>query len=782
MYSYLKSTYFPNGIVPGQLSSLIIESITIPTFTSLNVHDDTVDIMFDSAIPDITTELNAIIASYTPLYYNYTTPYIVDNVLTNTINNVEYKYFGNLRFEIIISKNSQSHYNSLYEAIAANNTPNNIFIIYPGIYIEQNPIILPPGTTITSIGSTANTVIVAQDPNQDLLVLNTQCKLFGLTLNGAYGLGSRGIYFDGSLGGGLGGFTVIGECFIFDCNIGLECDGKNIAMADTIYCDKFIVAARQCNTAKGVYCHSGGQFITTTCYLNGNLSYTIAQAYVCIGNGSKISLCTASVWFCGTGVYIDNLGNVEITLLNMQYNNIGLLIGDTGTTSRVSASSIIFNNSATYDLSIEAIRANVEIYSSFLDDAKINNPNNVNITIRYNANKFGTYYQTILGDMQIGSHLLPSKLGVGEGLYINNGIVILSNDNLEVGTWTDNTTNALNGIGINFNLVNNVNAGNCMYIGSNKKIYGLKISVVTATSSTTLLDDVIWEFWNGTNWIEFKVFQSLPTTPTHAYLNSFISQEATYHIRFGLTSNAPFINKTLNGYSKHWIRYRLVNNISSIPICNQVKIHTNSCIINTDGSIQFMGQAREVKDFKINTYASNSSPGSQELFFASNLSIALTNNVFTYNNTIRLGCIFKMPIEIDISFPLLLNIGFIVDNVNAGNISWTLRYIWAKSNTNIYLNALDADNNPNPDIKTITKVTTINANTNFEDLRETIIVDVSRIPSCMSVTDKYFFYGTLERASGTDVNDTYPGNVILSYLDGNYVIWANGGHIEGFNY
>ena len=101
MYSYVKSlsTDFPNGIQIDQLTSAITTAITTPNFLSLNIDGDVVDIIFDSATPDVTTQLNAVITAYTPIFYNYASPYIVDNILTNTINGTGYKYFGNQNFE-----------------------------------------------------------------------------------------------------------------------------------------------------------------------------------------------------------------------------------------------------------------------------------------------------------------------------------------------------------------------------------------------------------------------------------------------------------------------------------------------------------------------------------------------------------------------------------------------------------------------------------------------------------------------------------------------------------
>ena len=492
-YVYSLSTDFPNGLNPAQLMEEIKLVILTPDINAIDVDSDVVTIIFTTTIPDVNV-LNTIITNY--VYRNYSIPYIVNDVLKDTIDNKEYSYFGDHEDKIIISKTTQGHYTSIKAAILANNVPNKVFVIYPGTYVEDNPIVLPESTTLISIGSVNNTIIFAQNPTLDLITLNKTCKISGMTLYGAYGTGAHGIYFDASLSGGLGKFSVIGECFIVDCNIAIECNGNGgVGMLDTLYCDKLVIQAQTVALTKGVYCYAGAQFIATTFYVVGIPGYyPVDKAVDCQDDGSKISLITASVWYCSKALYLDNLAEAQISVLNVVGNDYGLIIGPNGISTNIRAGNLSFKNSLIYDIDVQSTNADVEIYSGFLDDSKINNPNNVNITIKYNAEKYGHYYQSTLGDSQIGSPIQPSKLAIGEGLYMNNGICIYSNDNLEIGTWLDHTNDALSATGTGFALFQNVNANNCLYFGSQYDLFGFKINILTATISITPLDDLVWEF------------------------------------------------------------------------------------------------------------------------------------------------------------------------------------------------------------------------------------------------------------------------------------------------
>ena len=86
------STDFLNGLIPSQLITEIELLIFIDVLT-INTNGDIVEIIFASDIPDETI-LNTVISNHVPINYNYTMPYVVNNVLTNNINGTEFKASG----------------------------------------------------------------------------------------------------------------------------------------------------------------------------------------------------------------------------------------------------------------------------------------------------------------------------------------------------------------------------------------------------------------------------------------------------------------------------------------------------------------------------------------------------------------------------------------------------------------------------------------------------------------------------------------------------------------
>ena len=429
VYTYYKSTNFPNDLYPTQLLSEIAAVIATHV-NSINIIIDNVDIEFASAIPDVTI-LDGVVAAHVPSIVTYQTLYPDNYILYKNNLGTSYTYFGTQASEIHISKDTKASYRTLGDAIAANNSPNNVFIIHPGTYIENNPIVIPIGSSVRSLGTSQNTTLIALNPSSDLLILGINCRVFGLTLFGSYGSGARGIYMDGSASGGYGRLCILGEVIVSNCDIGVESNGNNgSGVIDTLYADKLIIQANSKSLTYGVYCHSGGQFIATTSYVLGTPGYfSVGKSYYCVGANSKISLITGASWFCTTGLELDDSGTAEISLLSVNYSVTGIKFGTTGT-SRGNINSLSIRNSALYDLDIQASSINLSIYTSFLDDSKFNNPNNVEFNIKYNSEKYGTYYQTILGSTQIGSVFKPSEIAMGEGLHNIHSIIIFTNDNI----------------------------------------------------------------------------------------------------------------------------------------------------------------------------------------------------------------------------------------------------------------------------------------------------------------------------------------------------------------
>ena len=136
---------------------------------------------------------------------------------------------------------------------------------------------------------------------------------------------------------------------------------------------------------------------------------------------------------------------------------------------------------------------------------------------------------------------------------------------------------------------------------------------------------------------------------------------------------------------------------------------------------------------------------------------------------------YKVPVELDISFPLKFNLLFTCNDASAGNIEWVYKYTYTNGPPSVIFENLTEPQNTT----TGTKITNIPAGSNNKNISDSFNVNCSHIIPNTSSLDGYYIYGTLERV-GISSNDNYPGNIILIAIDYNYVCWVNGGRLSNF--
>jgi len=807
-YTFSTSSGFATDVNLGVIRGLIMAQITRRGLVSVTAVGDSIDIVFDG---DLNSGelllLGGIIsgldnAASPQLSLGYIDP--ATNTLIHMINGQPQKFLGSQVNEIIISKTSQKHFPTVKAAILANNTPNNIFVVYPGTYVEDNPITLPAGTFLKGAGTAQNCIIVAANPNYDIIKLGAGAGTYNLSFFNAYGVDpstgqkARGIYLDGSQTPDQSNFSAVLQCFFVDCNIGLESDGKNlstVANIDTLFCDKIVCKARMRNCESAVVVRNGGQMICTSLQVMGtmaipniSLQYTFNRAIYFSDPFTKLTLITSSIWISNIGLYANNGGALQVMLLMMTNCNTGIQVGPnvpldpTDNTNMRLMNTAIFGsnlnvlNSENYDMVVESTSSNINFDSDMLDDTKFLNPNNVVLNIKYNSIVFNEYIQTISGNVRFGSLLSPTKATFGQGEYLSTGSIVLSNTDFETGTWINNTLIATNIEG-EFEIFPGTGVGNCCYIGGPQFIPGIKIMITTPVVSQTILEDYIWEYWNGNNWIWFNIMQTDSSPAHYTYRNSCMNKADTFDVRFGLTSATPFALKTLFSFSRYWIRIRIINAIASKPLAQYVRIHVNTKAINNDGFTELFGDARVLKTVATGletSYPSNSVLGTQELFLAQKLSFSRTNGLFVRGNTCRLGYRTILPFDIDISFPLKLEFVFVGDNSMAGNVSWCLRYSYTLPGSKIYHNVIDAPEEL-PSTNIITMISIVSQQDT--DNRMIFKIPVSCIDSNPKNNMANVLWISLERNSSTsNTVDTYLGNVAMVFNKASYISWCTSGN------
>lgn len=698
-------------------------------------------------------------------------------VSVSSISDIKKKYN-----KIIVSANGISDYLNITSALAANNGEHNtVFEIYPGTYIENNPLVMPPGCVVISIGTPGNVIIIGTNPDKDMFIMSPWAKIYGLLLVGNAYPGVRGVYFDGSYGGGS--FAEVEDCIIQNYDIGIE----TVNGPDTMLIRVCLISASTNNLDKALYTHNGSSVIANSLLISGahDGSAFFNYGVFCAGHTSKVSSTTTATYFCQNGIAVDDNAEVEITLITIGYCYHALTICPNNTNSKVRGNSFNIKESFISDINVQSQNADIIIYSGVINEAKVINPNFVTINANFQSIVNNTKYMTMTGDVKFGTPQQPTIVSVGEGRFNLVGLAVLSNTNFETGTWVNNSNSAIEKDNDYFQIFSDTAVGNCCYIGCNGPLYGVTTNIITATTANVLNTDVIWEYWDGTNWTKFNIMQSDSLPPYYCYiLNSFISEIDDYQIRFGLTSVTPFATKTLNGVTcSSWVRFRLLNSIASLPTSNYIKPHCSQTQINGDGFVEHFGNARPCArlawDYHMTTPFSMDN---QSLFITKSFSKRDTYNKFTTGVYSCINFCCYLPHDIDISFPIKLKLSFVVDSDTSGNIEFIVKTTHTIIGSNIYLDQMNAPESITNQIITVC-THNVPANNSNKEIRCVMSVDIDNTfvnPRPSDGVESLLWLSVARNSTPSNTSDTFPGSVIMTAFTGTYIKWCSGDHILSF--
>lgn len=747
-YTRSESADFPSGIIISQFIQECATDIPDNLINKIEQNEDVIDMYFDSEITDFTT-LNNTISNHVPkTIMSKPEFFILPN--TDTVVLSSNKYYDSAEqyiklkarhvLEVYITPNPVNKFDcaTLTEALSLYNNDFVIYTVYPGTYYETNPLTLPYGSTLVSGGSVGNTYLVATNPNADLLILNKWCTIKGITFVGAAGPGSRGIYFDGTNESGNYKMSLIKECAIYNCNIGIQ-----IENAGSHIISSMLNIMADIPVDKGAYLNNGGSMFSFELYVTGLTGTSnINTGILCTGSFSKLVATNSGVWYMTNGIVVDDNAEIDMTQI-LSYSNVDVFkVGDQGTSTIANVNGLKIIESSGYDIQILPTLCRAKFSACDMTCMKIYNPNNIKYSLNSNHYCDNKNSSIMYGDVRIGSYSQNSSTNIGEGKY-NYDIIVLSNDNNEVGTFVDLTSVARFGDDTSFNIFQTTAANNCCFVGfDNTEIGGIKIHMTTALADI-LYDDVVIEYWYNSTWNDatFMITYS-DTYPYLQYEENLLKEVEKYHVRFD--NNIQFSSKDINGNTKNWIRFRVVNTLSGIPQAEYIKVINNSIKINKNGYCMLFGKARKEKLKNLGIKTSN-----QTLYIDNKMTIpgcSLANNDTVYYNIVPQK-------DIDISCPLILYIEYIIDNATSGTANLDVYYCKRKIDDNIYINSGDATGTL---YTLVSNSITINTNDNDKKKTDSVNLSLDRIYS--NSGNDYSLIINIQR------NDTYIGNIVITNI------------------
>lgn len=719
---------------------------------------------------DSVHEIEAVASEYDPQFY---LDYENDNQIKRFYSSTLYRYLPMPGNVIQVSAGGTGDYSSIATAITTVATPGTVFLVAPGTYVESNPISITTGCSVIALAGPENTSVVPTNSNATIFNIGLMARLQGFRVLNASGANGKGVVFNGT--GTPGQLGALYECIIANCTKGVEVLN---GAPNALNINRVQIATSGTTVDCALHVHDQGQIIGSSVVVAGNPLKTITEGIRVEGAGSQATLVTTLVRYSDKAVILNDDGEYRMNHTLLENNDVNLCVESTGTECKLHAMGVIMRNSGTSEVDVQATDAELTFVSSVVDRKKINNPNKVRINSDFNTNDTvqEKIFRTMTGDIRVGTVEESSKLVCGHGKQYYESMVVYRNTNLEVGTFSDVTEEANSVTSSTFDLFAGTAAGNCCFIGANNMFTGLKVYVTTAITLSNSLTDIVSEYWNGSSWISFGTMCTESDAPFYSVGKQFVEVAESQHVRFGLTSSAPFALKTINGSEKYWIRFRVVNSLSGLPVLEQILLHTpGSTEIGSSGLIEHMGDSRTWAQlpWEVNVAKpANFSPGDQDVYVSSTLGVGRTENQMSSNVTDGTGMVFFVPEDMDCSFPVVLKLAYIGTSALVGDVRMVVRRAVTRAGDTVTTSA--SGSNSSETSQTLTWSFGLSESNQLK--YQEISLDVQDLlPRPQSGNSDLLWIG-LERDGG-NVADTYAGNLVIVQLTAWYVRWATGGHL-----
>lgn len=764
--TYTISVDFSNGVDPGLLHQEIDANGTITT-TLLAVEsiDDSCNIIFVSTISGAEkTALDALVAAHDPLPTNSTV--------------------------IVVAKDGNGDYTSIASALTdANTRAGNgircVVIVHPGIYIESNPMTVGTGVTIRGYGSWVQTTVVPTNANTHVMEIHTRGLIEGLAFYGAAGPSGVAIKYDGTGGSANNSLALVRECGVQYCTTGIlavngSSTNKNSLTIQTVGMksnpSQGITTGVQVNADAEVFLVNLRTFSNDTTPITNAVSVTGASAHC---------LVTDAIIDRGTnGIIINDSAAVEIRSTHIR-NTTGsaIKITGTGTKTEITTSKL---ESDLYDVDIQATSiTNLSLVGSYISINKINNPNDVYVSgVMYDDNVEDRGLH-VLGELKVGTASHPSEACIGGGDSYVQGMIILNNDDLAVGTWVDNTTDAKSSSGSTFTLFPDLLVDSCAYIGSDWTFYGFKVVMGGTTMASGEYDHVVLEYYDGSSWTAVNCMWTHADAPYSSHAkNHFQEASTTMQVRFDghMVWNSKL---SLNGESKYWVRFRITTAITNNPVIEKFAIHSSRMEINADGFVEYFGNGRPVKVFPWSMESIYgiptglfSLPNDADLYISDNIAIAGVKNEFPNGVTRAVAYTGFVPHDMDTSSGIRMKLAFMAPDTNTGNVRWRVRWGYSNGDTwKVYTSTASAPTAApiEFDAAMAVAVSGVAYKVSYVDMT----LDVSDLvsnPDTSEVTPTIGWM-VLSREGGHG-DDTYGSAVYIVNFQSTYIEWSNGAHIS----
>jgi hypothetical protein len=560
-------------------------------------------------------------------------------------------------FTVIVAKSggdTASIETGLALAAALSPSPTNpvAVIVYPGEYTE-NPLTVGNYTNVIAAGGLGSVIIKPTSPTAAIVTSGNNSELYGLVISGASGAGGVGIYTAAANG-------LIRSCLIRDCETGIRVTG---ASASPILQDLVLFRAPGTTLTTGIRVDTNARATFQSVTVSGTPISTVATALL-IDAAANVTVSSFVAEYAVQGAYIDATPLVVFSAFSA--GNCTVAIKLDGATTNLQANACGIRDCVS-DITI--LNPGVAgYYTGSAQIEKIDLDGATKFFVQIIQFTAGDEAVKIIAELHVGTPDRPGETCLGEGDSNVIGMYVFGNSNGEAGAWTDNTAAAKSVSGSTFSLFPGVTAGNCFYIGNSDRMFpGFKLEDITPAMDIGT-GAVIAEYWNGAAWVQLYVMETDADPPYTQRANAIFESLGNTQIRFGLLDS--WTAKTLNGVNAYWVRVRITSAITTSPVAERAKCHTNRTEINGDGFREYFGDAQPEQPIELSLMTDilgfNSS--NVNLNANANTYLVVENNDRDRAKKDGSGGQFRVPDGLNTALPITFRILFAPSTADVGNV------------------------------------------------------------------------------------------------------------------
>jgi len=482
------------------------------------------------------------------------------------------------------------------------------------------------------------------------------------------------------------------------------------------------------------------------------------------------------------GLYADDGGQIFVHSFTNDNVTNGVRVGTTvGIGSSIEGTAVSCRGIHTWDILQEA-SGEIRLTGCLFESEHLSIVDWNVMDVDYNSNDDGDEGFNIIGELHVGQPEMGSESCIGEGDSVFRGQLCYVYDN-GTSSYTDKSTEASSASDSTFTMGTDIN--DAIYWSTNiqtpsdyYQFLGLKADINTALVIGS--GETIFEYWNGSSWTELVYMITQSSGKYLPLAKTVFEQTGSTQIRFNINilddwaKNDPISS----GINRFWVRMRIVTTITTAPVIEQTKQHTNRTEINSDGWIEYFGKARPLVRLPWDwgmTSAMAQSPADQDLYLGDSLGVGRIENKFANGATDQQGLNAYIPLDIDTSSPVKLRFSYVTDDASAGNIRIVVRWGWSQDGDSVYRTTTDAPT-AGTNEQSVTEIFAAPTSANIQ-ASHVVSLDISDMISRSSSSDPDgdIMWVTIER-NGGDGDDTHNGDISIINMAPYYYCWCEGGH------